>query len=114
MKFSHTRHCFPVQGLGQWCTDMVGLSGQVISNDRYKSVLHRAVVNCGKERISIPTFYCPSPDAVVGPAPELVTHDQPAVYRNFTYEEYYTQFWNSGLTTECCLDRFKASPVQDA
>ncbi|KAJ9706411.1 hypothetical protein PVL29_001761 [Vitis rotundifolia] len=87
----------------------IGDHMQVISNDRYKSVLHRAVVNCNKDRISIPTFYCPSPDAVIGPAPQLVDDDHPAVYRNFTYEEYYTQFWNRGLATECCLDTFKAS-----
>ena len=86
-----------------------GNVNQVISNDQYKSVLHRAVVNCNKDRISIPTFYCPSPDAVIGPSPELVDDDHPAVYRNFTCEEYYTQFWNRGLATESCLDTFKAS-----
>lgn len=81
---------------------------QVISNDRHKSVLHRAVVNFSKERISIPTFYCPSPDAVIGPAKELVNDDHPAVYRDFTYGEYYEKFWNRGLASECCLDMFKA------
>lgn len=87
----------------------IGDSMQALSNDNYKSVLHRAVVNCEKERISIPTFYCPSPDAVIGPAPELVTDDQPAVYRKFTYAEYYEKFWNRGLATESCLDSFMAS-----
>lgn len=82
---------------------------QVLSNDLYKSVLHRAVVNCKKERISIPTFYCPSPDAIIGPAPELVDEDHPAVYKNFTYSEYYDKFWNKGLATETCLDMFKVS-----
>lgn len=81
----------------------------MISNDRYKSVLHRAVVNCEKERISIPTFYCPSLDAVIGPAPGLIDEDHPAVYRNFTYGEYYDMFWNRGLKTETCLDMFKAA-----
>ncbi|GLT64658.1 hypothetical protein SLA2020_371370 [Shorea laevis] len=87
----------------------IGDQMQVISNDRYKSVLHRAVVNCEKERMSIPTFYCPSPDAVIGPAEELIDDENPAVYRNFTYAEYYEKFWNRGLATECCLDMFKAS-----
>ena len=94
---------------------MMAFLGQVISNDRYKSVLHRAVVNCSKDRISIPTFYCPSPDAVIGPAPELVNDDHhPAVYKNFTYEDYYNRFWNRGLATECCLDTFRASPIRDS
>ncbi|KAM2879549.1 hypothetical protein FF1_015030 [Malus domestica] len=85
----------------------IGDMMQVISNNRYKSVLHRAVVNCNSERISIPTFYCPSPDAVIGPAKELINYDHPAMYRNFTYAEYYEKFWNKGLATECCLDLFK-------
>ncbi|KAA8525067.1 hypothetical protein F0562_007069 [Nyssa sinensis] len=87
----------------------IGDQMQVLSNDRYKSVLHRAVVNCNKERISIPTFYCPSPDAVIGPAPELIDDDHPEVYRNFTYQEYYEKFWNRGLATECCLDMFRST-----
>ncbi|KAA8526064.1 hypothetical protein F0562_007836 [Nyssa sinensis] len=87
----------------------IGDQMQVLSNDRYKSVLHRAVVNCDKERISIPTFYCPSSEAVIGPAQKLIDEDHPAVYRNFTYQEFYEKFWNRGLATECCLDLFKAS-----
>ncbi|XWS48709.1 hypothetical protein CRYUN_Cryun13aG0099700 [Craigia yunnanensis] len=87
----------------------IGDQMQAISNDRYKSVLHRAIVNCKKERISIPTFYCPSPDALIGPATELVDDEHPAVYRSFTYGEYYETFWKRGLATECCLDVFRTS-----
>ncbi|KAK7258413.1 hypothetical protein RIF29_23988 [Crotalaria pallida] len=80
---------------------------QVISNDKYKSVLHRAVVNCEKERMSIATFYCPSQDAVIGPALQLVDHDDhPPKYRNFTYGEYYKTFWNKGLSKETCVNIF--------
>lgn len=86
---------------------MNGFMYQVISNDRYKSVLHRAVVNCDKERLSIPTFYCPSPEALIGPAKELVDEQNPAVYKDFTYAEYYEKFWNKGLASACCLDMFK-------
>ncbi|KAM7525971.1 hypothetical protein LguiA_015873 [Lonicera macranthoides] len=87
----------------------IGDQMQVISNDRYKSVLHRAVVNCDKERISIPTFYCPSSDAMIRPAPQLVDDQNPPVYTNFTYQQYYEKFWNRGLSTESCLDIFKAT-----
>ncbi|KAI3669980.1 hypothetical protein L6452_41520 [Arctium lappa] len=31
---------------------------KVLRNEKYKIILHRAVVNCEKERIAIPTFYC--------------------------------------------------------
>ncbi|KAG6748281.1 hypothetical protein POTOM_048198 [Populus tomentosa] len=83
------------------------LSLLVISNDRYRSVLHRAVVDRDKERISIPTFYCPSPDAVIRPAPSLIDDDHPALYGNFAYSEHYQKFWNHGLATETCLGMFK-------
>ncbi|KAK9059378.1 hypothetical protein SSX86_021998 [Deinandra increscens subsp. villosa] len=87
----------------------IGDQVQVMSNGRYKSVLHRAVVNCDQERISIPTFYCPPPDAVMGPAPELVTDDEPAVYRQFAYGDYHEKFWDKGLAKENCLDMFLAT-----
>nr|UXL73236.1 2-oxoglutarate-dependent dioxygenase GA 20-oxidase [Jasminum sambac] len=87
----------------------IGDQIQVLSNDRYKSVLHRAVVNSYRERISIPTFYCPSPEAVISPAPQLIDQHHPCQYRSFTYDEYYQKFWNTGLATETCLDWFRAS-----
>ncbi|XP_009335249.2 protein DMR6-LIKE OXYGENASE 2 [Pyrus x bretschneideri] len=82
---------------------------QVLSNDRYKSVLHRAVVNCNKERISIPTFYCPSYDAVMEPAPQLIDDHHPPLYRSFTYAEFYEKFWDRGLNTRSSLDLFKTT-----
>ncbi|KAI5422176.1 Protein DMR6-LIKE OXYGENASE 2 [Lathyrus oleraceus] len=86
----------------------IGDQIQVISNDRYKSVLHRALVNSEKERMSIPTFYCPSPDAIMKPAPQLIDNDHPAQYKEFEYNEYFKKFWNRGLSKETCVDMFKA------
>ncbi|CAA3006529.1 protein DMR6-LIKE OXYGENASE 2-like isoform X1 [Olea europaea var. sylvestris] len=88
----------------------IGDQIQVLSNDRYKSVLHRAVVNSYKERISIPTFYCPSPEAIIAPAPKLIDEEHPCQYKSFTYTEYYQKFWNRGLAKETCLDLFRATP----
>ncbi|XP_038876327.1 protein DMR6-LIKE OXYGENASE 2-like [Benincasa hispida] len=85
----------------------IGDQMQVLSNDRYKSVLHRAVVNNVTERISIPTFYCPSPEAMIGPAKELIDSEHRAVYRHFTYSEYYKTFWSGELDTRRCLDLFR-------
>ncbi|XVE73613.1 hypothetical protein DITRI_Ditri11bG0132900 [Diplodiscus trichospermus] len=85
----------------------IGDQMQVLSNDKYKSVLHRAVVNRKEERISIPTFYCPSPDAMMRPAPQLIDNDHPPLYTNFSYSDYYQMFWKQGLNTETCVDMFK-------
>ncbi|KAK9122379.1 hypothetical protein Syun_019996 [Stephania yunnanensis] len=87
----------------------IGDQIQVLSNDRYKSVLHRAVVNSEKERFSVPTFYCPSYDAVIEPARELVDGGGTA-YTSFAYKEFYDKFWKRGLRTdESCLDMFRVN-----
>eukprot|EP01018_Ginkgo_biloba_P012181 Gb_17241 [translate_table: standard] len=87
----------------------VGDQLQVLSNGKYRSVLHRAVVNSSEARISIPTFYCPSPDAVISPASPLVDDDHPVMYKKFTYEEYYKRFWSKELEGKSCLDYFIAN-----
>ncbi|KFK31850.1 hypothetical protein AALP_AA6G166600 [Arabis alpina] len=90
----------------------IGDQMQVISNDLYKSVLHRAIVNTEKERLSIPTFYFPSTDAVIGPASELINEqDSLAVYKSFPFVEYWDKFWDRSLATASCLDAFKASTI---
>ncbi|XP_073101341.1 protein DMR6-LIKE OXYGENASE 2-like [Elaeis guineensis] len=80
---------------------------QILSNDRFKSVLHRVVVNNTSERISVPTFYCPSPNALIKRAEAVVDEEHPSIYRSFTYAEYYEKFWNQGLQSASCLDMFK-------
>ncbi|MCL7025140.1 hypothetical protein MKW94_024796 [Papaver nudicaule] len=85
----------------------IGDQIQALSNDRYKSVLHRVVVNCSRERFSIPMFCCPSKDAVIRPAPQLVDNEHPSLYRDFTYTEYFGNFWTKKLGTETTLDMFK-------
>ncbi|XP_031493945.1 protein DMR6-LIKE OXYGENASE 2-like [Nymphaea colorata] len=84
----------------------IGDQIQVLSNGVYKSVLHRAVVNTDKERISIPTFYCPSPDAIIRPAAQLVDDQHPPLYRSYTYSEFYEKFWDHGLQSQSCVDNF--------
>eukprot|EP01018_Ginkgo_biloba_P028713 Gb_33332 [translate_table: standard] len=88
------------------------LHRNVLSNGEYKSVLHRAVVNSSKARISIPTFYCPSPDAIIGPAPPLVNNENHALYRSFAYKDYYHTFWSKDLHGKSCLDFFKLRDLQ--
>ncbi|KAG1362407.1 Protein DMR6-LIKE OXYGENASE 2 [Cocos nucifera] len=87
----------------------IGDMMQVLSNDRFKSVLHRAIVNNTSQRISVPTFYCPSPDALIKPAEAVVGKEHPPNYRSFTYAEYYEKFWNQGLQSASCLDVFKVT-----
>ncbi|KAJ8498883.1 hypothetical protein OPV22_009435 [Ensete ventricosum] len=48
---------------------------EVITNGKYKSVLHRVVAPSDGNRMSIASFYNPGGDAVIHPAPSLVQKD---------------------------------------
>ena len=57
---------------------------QALSNGRYKSCLHRAVVNRRQERRSLAFFLCPRADRVVRPPP---TAAAPRQYPDFTWAD---------------------------
>lgn len=85
----------------------IGDQLQALSNGRYKSVWHRAVVNADSARMSVASFLCPCNDAVIS-TPEALTNDgSRATYRSFTYAEYYKKFWSRNLDQEHCLELFK-------
>ncbi|KAJ4951971.1 hypothetical protein NE237_028803 [Protea cynaroides] len=87
----------------------IGDQLQALSNGRYKSVWHRAIVNSDKPRISVASFLCPANDAVIKPAKELADDGSqvPPLYRSFTYAEYYSKFWSRNLEQQHCLELFK-------
>ncbi|KAL5995582.1 Jasmonate-induced oxygenase 1 [Asimina triloba] len=60
----------------------------VLSNANYKSVEHRVIVNACEERLSLAFFYNPLGNLLVGPAPQLVTADRPALYKPMTFNDY--------------------------
>ncbi|XP_077245792.1 jasmonate-induced oxygenase 2-like isoform X2 [Tasmannia lanceolata] len=66
----------------------IGDQIQVLSNMEYKSIEHRVIVNSIQERLSLACFYNPKSDIPIGPIPELVTPDQPTLYRPMTFNEY--------------------------
>ncbi|KAH6833257.1 hypothetical protein C2S53_018091 [Perilla frutescens var. hirtella] len=60
---------------------------EIFTNGRCKSVMHRAVVNSERERISIVVANGPSGEAVIGPAAALVEKDGGAMYDSMKYED---------------------------
>ncbi|KAI5436771.1 protein DMR6-LIKE OXYGENASE 2 [Lathyrus oleraceus] len=66
---------------------------QVLSNGRYKSVLHRAVTNNVSQRVSMAMFYGPSVDNTVGPIQVLIDEEHPPKYRNYRFSEFLEEFF---------------------
>ncbi|CAJ2641839.1 protein DOWNY MILDEW RESISTANCE 6 [Trifolium pratense] len=85
----------------------IGDQLQALSNGLYKSVWHRAIVNADKPRLSVASFLCPGTEALICPAKPLTENGTGAVYRGFTYAEYYSKFWSRDLDQEHCLEFFK-------
>ncbi|KAI4343502.1 hypothetical protein L6164_010842 [Bauhinia variegata] len=66
----------------------IGDQLQILSNGKYKSVLHRAMVDKERTRISWPVFLEPPPERVVGPLPQLLTEDNPPKYKPKKFKDY--------------------------
>ncbi|XP_050243630.1 1-aminocyclopropane-1-carboxylate oxidase homolog 1-like isoform X4 [Quercus robur] len=84
---------------------------QIISNGEYKSVQHRVLANSYKEaRISIVIFFNFSKwkgDGYYGPLPELLSPEKPAIYRNFTSQEFFENFYGKGIDTKSLIEKIK-------
>lgn len=63
---------------------------EVITNGKYKSVLHRVIAQSDGNRMSLASFYNPGNDAVIYPAPALVANetDEKLVYPKFMFDDY--------------------------
>ncbi|KAI7752094.1 hypothetical protein M8C21_023105 [Ambrosia artemisiifolia] len=63
---------------------------EVITNGRYKSVLHRVIAQPhGTGRMSIASFYNPGSDALIYPAPQLLVNNNNIMhYPKFVFEDY--------------------------
>jgi len=61
---------------------------QILSNGKYKSVLHRSLVNKEKTRMSWAVFCVPPIEMVIGPLDELLDDRNPAKYSTKAYAQY--------------------------
>ncbi|KAJ4964978.1 hypothetical protein NE237_016827 [Protea cynaroides] len=81
---------------------------EILSNGKYKSVLHRAIVNGKTTRISLAMAHGPSFDTVVSPAPELLNSESnPPAYSGMKYRDYLELQQGNVLDRKTCLDRVR-------
>ncbi|KAK6128650.1 hypothetical protein DH2020_037608 [Rehmannia glutinosa] len=88
---------------------------QLITNDKFKGVLHRALVFKEVPRISVAAFLKPhSKDIgdnarVYGPIKGLITEEEPPLYRDTTYKEYETFYLSKSGDGKPKLPYFRLS-----
>uniref|UniRef100_A0A6N2MWM9 Fe2OG dioxygenase domain-containing protein n=1 Tax=Salix viminalis TaxID=40686 RepID=A0A6N2MWM9_SALVM len=61
---------------------------QAMTNGRFVSVRHKAMINSYKSRMSMAYFAAPPLDARIAAPPEMVTPTKPALFRPFTWAEF--------------------------
>jgi flavonol synthase len=66
----------------------IGDQIEILSNGRYKAVLHRTTVSSEKTRMSWPVFVEPPMEHVVGPHPQIVASEGQAKYKAKKFKDY--------------------------
>ncbi|CAM8893573.1 unnamed protein product [Rhodiola kirilowii] len=87
---------------------------EVITNGKYKSVVHQVLAQTDGNRMSLASFYNPGSDAVIFPAPPMVEKDQEEsqVYPKFIFDDYMRLY--VGLKFQAKEPRFEAMKSHSA
>ncbi|KAL1560059.1 Aconitate hydratase mitochondrial [Salvia divinorum] len=89
----------------------IGDQLEVITNGKYKSVMHRVIAQTDGTRMSLASFYNPGSDAVIYPAPALVDKEE-QLYPKFVFEDYMKLY--AGVKFQAKEPRFEAFKNLDA
>nr|AMQ23624.1 flavonol synthase [Silene littorea] len=65
---------------------------QILSNGKYKSVVHRVVTNEFHHRASLAMFYGPDKDALIGPIENLIDQQHPPIYKHYYFREFLEEY----------------------
>ncbi|XP_056170403.1 1-aminocyclopropane-1-carboxylate oxidase homolog 1-like [Syzygium oleosum] len=88
----------------------IGNFMQLVSNDKFKSVEHRVLARRAGPRVSVGCFLLPGEmQKSYGPIKELLDENNPPVYREISFPDYFGYYLSSGngLNGESVLPHFK-------
>ena len=80
---------------------------QIVTNGNYRSIEHRATVNSVQERLSMATFYSPSLEVDMGPAPSLITPESPALFKRIGVADYFRGLFSRKLDGKAYIDAMR-------
>lgn len=105
LQIQHKGKWVPINPLPNSFMVNTGDHMEILSNGKYKSVVHKAVLNNKGTRISVGTGHGPTLDTVVIPAPELVDGaNNPPAYQGLKYKDYLDLQQSKQLDGKTCLD----------
>ncbi|KAK4252784.1 hypothetical protein QN277_014327 [Acacia crassicarpa] len=81
---------------------------EILSNGKYKSNVHRAVLYSNATRITMATSNGPSfEQVIISPAAELVNETHPPAYTSCTYRQFYELHQSNSVDMKSALDRIR-------
>ncbi|XP_050367363.1 1-aminocyclopropane-1-carboxylate oxidase 1 [Argentina anserina] len=86
---------------------------EVITNGKYKSILHRVIAQPDGNRMSLASFYNPGDDAFICPAPAMLEQqtEECTTYPKFMFDDYMKLY--SGLKFQAKEPRFEAMKAME-
>ena len=85
---------------------------QIVSNGRYKGVLHRALVDRAQARMLCVSLIGPCLDAVVEPVPELAVAPLRLEYMGVEYRDYMEHQQSNKLNEKGALDLVRVQTAE--
>ncbi|XP_024948024.1 bi-functional coumaroyl CoA and feruloyl CoA ortho-hydroxylase Diox4-like [Citrus sinensis] len=82
----------------------IGDALQIMSNGRYKSIEHCVIANGSQNRISVPLFVNPKPEAILCPFPEVLANGEKPLYKPVLCADYSRHFYTKAHDGKKTID----------